>query len=122
MSFGTATARFSLQAARHRVDNFGGTAAAKTADADGYNFQLVATGEKIRGVFSRLSTAMDVRLHGRTFRVTAKLIVRRSLNLVLDENTVFMHLVTKEKFVLVQIGVDHTMTAELPLLLRREEE
>lgn len=121
MSFATATRRFAAQAAQARADLFGGTAADRTADAQGNNLQIVGAGTKFRAAFSRLQTAIDVVSHGSHFRCTAKISLRRDLGIAVDETTQILHLTTGEKYEVVQIGVDTAIAAELPILLRRLE-
>lgn len=85
------------------------------------NLQHVASGRKFNAAFSRLETAPEVRVHGKTFRATAAIVILKSLGLELSENTEFIHLPTGARYAIVQIASHSDQLPEARVLLRRIE-
>ncbi len=119
MSFRTASQRFAAQVSTHLAETFGGAQVDGTADANGYNLQI---GErKFNAAFSRLQSAVELRQFGRSLQCTAKIALPRSLAIPVSDGTVVIHIVTGERYVVTQIGVEASILADIPILLRREE-
>ena len=126
-SFSATSAKaFSAQGSDQRAELFG---ASVSDDPTVPNFQVGAVsgstinwGATFRCAFSRLAGVVTLEMQGKTFNVTAKISIRRSLGLSYSEASIFRDLATGDIYEVVQIGIDVSTNAEVPVLLRRRED
>lgn len=114
-----AIARFSAQGARVRAESFGGRVEDGTCEASGNNLQIGST--KFRAPFSKLSTVVELRTHGRTLRCSAVILLRRELGIEIDETTKVKHLSSGDIYEVAQIGVELGASQEKRVLLHRSD-
>lgn len=120
----SAIATFAQLAARTRAQSLGGRVEDATCASDGNNLSIpdaTAPGgiRRFRAPFTRLTTAVELRTHGRSLRCTAVIMLRAQLGLTLDETTIVTHLPSGETYDVAQIGIEHPNSSEHRILLRR---